>query len=704
MQPNQQPSWQAAAKKRSRAKLARDLRRAAIVIGLIALTVVLVFLLFPPFFAPQTHLVLLGSRGNEAFNAPPIAFVAEDLDAIASIEEAKVRDQSDVLHSAQAAKKLANRLAEARISSRDKLILYINAHGVTDNASAYLLCDNFDLRQPDLGRVSVETLIDQVRQSPAATKLILINAGTIDYDPGLGVLGNDFPRLLEQAVHQSKDPSLWVYCSHSSLQYSHVSRAARRSVFGMFVGEGLKGAADLDHDQAIQLSELVAFTSANVSKWVAQSTDRGAEQTPQLIWGGGKAGQSDPRLLTLFEQDPDQELTAASLIIPPDELAGGGGSSARSGRVRGLLRRQQVTLASNRIAGGGAKSDDVADADGGADAETGGSDDGSGQPADGDLSAAEGPDDGAADDSADGAENTDKSGEAGDAKSNPSKADQKAKAKQLLTKAWRLRDAASLAWSAADPTFSPVENKPHLWRELQAELLAFEQQLHGGKGYDPEKIETTLEDSFPAKAPAGPAAGATSKTTPPLASLFGHASDDTVSLLSILEPEQAHSLALAQSAAVIRGQSLDIDVKGLQAALEQETREAFDEWLKTRLRPKFSGTVEMTFLKRLADSPELDWDLVQIAALTCLAGERVAALDLLSPGWMRVDVERADQFRFFAEQLVFDQVGLQWPQRCRTLFEDAGKIYAAAELEFVEVRRAERALDVLLAKLPSLMH
>ena len=261
--------------------------------------------------------------------------------------------------------------------------------------------------------MSVETLIDQVRQSPAATKLILINAGTIDYDPGLGVLGNDFPRLLEQAVHQSKDPSLWVYCSHSSLQYSHVSRAARRSVFGMFVGEGLKGAADLDHDQAIQLSELVAFTSANVTKWVAQSTDRGAEQIPQLIWGGGKAGQSDPKLLTLFEQDPGKELTAASLIIPPDELVGGGGSSARSGRVRGLLRRQQVTLASNRIAGDGAKSNDVADADGpagagsGTGAETGGNVDGSGAPAEGDLSAADGPGDAAADGAADGAASTD---------------------------------------------------------------------------------------------------------------------------------------------------------------------------------------------------------------------------------------------------------------------------------------------------------
>ena len=234
--------------------LHRDLRRATIVIALLVLAAfLLLFLLFPPFFAPQTHMVMIGSRGNESFNAEPIAFVAEDLEAIASVEELKVHDHSEIWRSAQTAKNLTAPIKSDGLSSSDNLILYVNAHGVTENGSAYLLCDNFDLRQPDVGRIAIEKLIDQIRQSPAATKLILLNAGTIDYDPGLGIIGSEFPRLLEQAVHETNDPSLWVYCSHSPLQYSHVSRAGRRSVFGMFVSEGLKGAADLDRDQTIRL-------------------------------------------------------------------------------------------------------------------------------------------------------------------------------------------------------------------------------------------------------------------------------------------------------------------------------------------------------------------------------------------------------------------------------------------------------------------
>ena len=228
-----------------------------------------------------------------------------------------------------------------------------------------------------------------------------------------------------------------------------------------------------------------------------------------------------------------------------------------------------------------------------------------------------------------------------------------------------------------DPSRSPIENKPHLWRELQAELLGFEQQVTGGKGFDTDQIETTLETSFPTKAPP------TSKAASVVESLFGKPSRETVALLSALNPEHAHSLALAELASLIQGQDFEVDIEGLQASLDEGTRNAFEEWFKTRWRREFAGYVELAYIKRLADAPNLNWNLVQIAAETCLAGERVAAFDLLSPDWIRADVERADQYRFFAEQAVFDQVGLQWQQQCQELFEESGEIYAADELEFV---------------------
>lgn len=682
MEPSQQPSWQAHAKKRGHARLARDLRRTTIVIALLVSSVILAFLLFPPFFAPQTHVVLVGARSGETFNMPPIAYVAEDMEAIAAVEEATVHDQSEIWSSARTAKNFANRLAETGLTSSDNLIVYLTAHGVAENSSAYLLCNNFDLRQPDLGRVSVENLIEQVSQSPAATKLVVLNAGTIDYDPGMGVVGNDFPRLLEKAVHQSNDPSLWVYCSHSSLQYSHVSRAARRSVFGMFVGEGLKGAADLDHDGTIRLGELVGFTSANVSKWVAQGTDRGAKQIPKLIWGGGKSISSDPKLLTLFKRGSKKPLTVAALIRSVDDTSGGATLAPRPGKVQGLVRRQQVTLASNRMLPGG-KSGNAGDA--GADASV--ADAPAGEPVLGSDSGGSATETGgAAGDPAAGGKNGSGKG-VGD--------DEAARPKQLLTNAWRLRDESAEAWSADDPNRSPIENKPHLWRELQAELLTFEQRIAGGKGFDSTEIETTLEDSFSASKTTSPTAD------PPLKTLFGNSSLARNSIPGAIQPDQAHSLALAQLIAMIQGEELTVDIEGLHAALNQSTRVGMDEWLKTRWRREFGGYVELAYLKRLADESELEWDVVQLASQTCFAGERLAALDLWSPDWIREDVDRADQFRFFAEQVLFDQVGLKWQERSKTMLEDANDLYTSAENDFIEVRKTQRLFNVLLARLRS---
>lgn len=686
----QQPSWQSHAKKRGHARLARDLRRSAIVIGLLILSGLLVFLLFPPFFAPQTHLVLVGTHSNETFNTPPIPFVTEDLEAFDAVKEAKIHRNSDLWKSSQTAKTLADRLAATGVSSSDNLIVYLTAHGVTEDSTAFLLCDNFDLRQPDSGRISVDKLLEQVRQSRAATKLLIINAGSIDYDPGLGVVGNEFPRLLEQAVLQSNDPSLWVYCSHSPLQYSHVSRAARRSVFGMFVGEAFKGAADLDRDRTIKLSEFVGFTSANVSKWVAQATDRGATQVPKLIWGGGRSIESDPKLLTLFERDSSKSLTVASLIRSDDEIDASAAAGIGAGKVRGLLRRQKVTLASNHMGPGptngaagkagpnaGESGDPASEADAGG-ASPGGEESGSDETAEngGDSAAGDGGKDPAG-------------------KALGASADDTVKSKKLLAGAWRARDESAAVWSADDPTVSPLENKPHLWRELQAELLALERQITGGRGYDKGAIEATLEASFPSK--PNPAA----KTESPLKSIFAISPGEGRSATPKIDPRQVHSLALAQIVSLVQGQELDIDIESLKVALASGTRAGLDEWIKAHWRPDYNGYVELAFVKRLSESADLQWDLVQVASETCFAGERIAALDLVSPDWIRSDVERADQFRFFAEQVMFERVGLQWQQRSIELLTEANETYATAEAAYVEVRKSERLLEILLARIPA---
>ena len=430
METSQHRTWQAHAEKRWHARFARDLRRTVIVLSLLALSVYLVYLLFPPFFAAQTHLILLGAKNGDSFNAPAIAFVGEDLDLVGSVEEAKVHDHSDLLRSAQDMKRFSEAIQGDGIGGSDHLVVYVMAHGISVDSKAYLLCNNFELRRPDAGRIDVDQLISEVCQSPAKTKLIVLNAGTIQYDPRLGVVGNDFPRLLEKAVHQANDPSLWVYCSHAPLEYSHASIASRHSVFGMFFGAGMKGAADLDGDRVVTLNEIVAFTSANVSNWVAQSTDRAAQQTPTLIWGGGKQPGPNPTLLSLFDRGGKEPLTVASLIGSTADAESGQATITNSGNAQGLIRRHQVTLTSAKSPT--PKSDDKPEAAGDGKLEA----DPSGGSESGDVA-------------------TEPPTEGGDAASSEGSAqkdvDTKLALRRMLAGAWKQRDEAAQKWTPADP-------------------------------------------------------------------------------------------------------------------------------------------------------------------------------------------------------------------------------------------------------------
>src|SRR5262249_26267607 len=94
-------------------------------------------------------------------------------------------------------------------------------------------------------------------------------------------------RLLEREVQNTRDESLWVLCSHSEFEVSHVLETRRRSVFGYYVEQGLIGAADLNNDHRIDVGELHTWVAHAVAGYVNRRTGGMQSQTPQLLWGGG---------------------------------------------------------------------------------------------------------------------------------------------------------------------------------------------------------------------------------------------------------------------------------------------------------------------------------------------------------------------------------------------------------------------------------
>ena len=210
------------------------------------------WLLIRPLLHPRTHLVLLsGDVGTAAMSldSVPADYVVEDFCELLALNPALHggigrRAAALILGSLQnpdEMQHLADRLNERITGSHDVLILYVAAHGLTQDGDAWLLASGADPSSPLGGRYRLASLLAQLRECRAHTKVLLLDAGRLEYDPLRGLLENDFPTRLVEQVEQLGDPHLWVLTSHAAGQRSHVSAALSRSVFGYFTAAGLRG-------------------------------------------------------------------------------------------------------------------------------------------------------------------------------------------------------------------------------------------------------------------------------------------------------------------------------------------------------------------------------------------------------------------------------------------------------------------------------
>ncbi|MAI31418.1 MAG: hypothetical protein CMM07_07080 [Rhodopirellula sp.] len=669
------------------------IRRVMIVSVITLLTVLLFSFLLPPFFNPSTHVVLMGTGINENYQTPFIPFVKEDQNAFREIDGILVHDQADEWSSRRNAERLVDRVKKQGVKSGDQLIVYLTAHGIVDaGGNAFLLCDDFEVDKQARTRVLVNDLLDELSECDVASKTLILNAGQIDYDPRLGVFVNDFPERLRAAVEQCGDSSLWVYCSHQSLQYSQVSHAVQRSIFGLFITEGLRGAADIDQNRQVDLQELAVFTSANVASWVRQMSAGVAHQAPLLLRANEGSLTSSPKLVTLDPAGPPYHFDVTSLLPPEELITGAAVVASSTNRFTGVLRRRDAQSNQNfpSVASGsaGQASGDSMPPASDAEIATAKTNESDNKPDPENVADAE---------TSDAA----KQGETKSAKSSGGKNAGKAsgvklerdKAMRLLAAAWQERDQTANSWSEMIPADSPVENWPHIWREYQNELARIGQRLRGGDGIDPATISALLEGGKTKARGPGKSSSSASSTWHPLEYRNTKAIGDLIPTLGL--------------ALVVFSDDTDeigIDVAGLNVALEKENEQDFLAWVKANASSTSHQYRELVFFEKLIANPALPWELVQTAAKTCLHGERVAALDLLAPGWVREKLGKADSWRFGAEALLVTQIGPDWQDRVARGLEKAGEVYRAAELDLHEVRNAQHLRDVLIVQAPAWIH
>jgi hypothetical protein len=192
------------------------------------------------------------------------------------------------------------------LSNRDErsLVLHISSLALSHDKQVFLLPADANGDRPDTW-LRLSEVLEAMQACPTKRKLLILDVMKSPADPRLGMICNDVAERVEQAVREMSGCSFWVLCACSPGQVSLVSDDLRQSVFGYYLGLGLRGKAD-NHgpnpkaDGRVCVKELADFVAEKVDRWAF--ANRGTRQTPLLL------GAGEDFELSLAENDPDKPL------------------------------------------------------------------------------------------------------------------------------------------------------------------------------------------------------------------------------------------------------------------------------------------------------------------------------------------------------------------------------------------------------------
>ncbi len=170
------------------------------------------------------------------------------------------------------------------VSAGKTALVYLAMHGVGGEGGACLLPDDVAVDTWPKERIELASVFDRLATLPESTnKVLVLDAARIQSAPEMGILMNDFARQLRaQEPRIRQIPNLVVISAGDAQQRSWASPALGRTVFGHFLVEGLRGAAEANcRNGRLTVWDLYGYCRAEVEDWVR--ANRGAVQTPILL-------------------------------------------------------------------------------------------------------------------------------------------------------------------------------------------------------------------------------------------------------------------------------------------------------------------------------------------------------------------------------------------------------------------------------------
>ncbi|HUY32939.1 MAG TPA: SUMF1/EgtB/PvdO family nonheme iron enzyme [Pirellulales bacterium] len=213
-----------------------------------------------------------------------------------------------------------------RVKPRDALIVAFSGQGVVAKNTAFLCPSDGNLDDADT-LISLDGVCKKLERSPAALRVVLVDACRGDARPDDDGGRADDPRQLSTALARMEPPpGVLLLNSCSEGEAANDDCGLRHGVFMHFVLEGLQGGADADNNRHVSLRELSSYVVHMTQLHVAGKFN--ASQRP-FLHGNGKAGGLDSGLFALTKPGETIANTIGMklVLIPDGEFKFGGGES-----------------------------------------------------------------------------------------------------------------------------------------------------------------------------------------------------------------------------------------------------------------------------------------------------------------------------------------------------------------------------------------
>lgn len=161
---------------------------------------------------------------------------------------------------------IAATLGQQRLGPSDTLLVYLSVHGISSGGQAYVLCSDYSTVGGLEEAYPLKDLLGQISLLDVATKVVVVDPGRLSCDPRLGILVNEFSRLVPEELEAQQDGDLWLLTASGAYEQPYTGSSDAQRHLARQIADGLRGAADKNRDGTIMLGELFEWVDAEFDK------------------------------------------------------------------------------------------------------------------------------------------------------------------------------------------------------------------------------------------------------------------------------------------------------------------------------------------------------------------------------------------------------------------------------------------------------